>query len=165
MIEPMRWWDIDEAVAIDRDLFGPSAWSAATFWSELAGVPQSRTYLVSRDESGLTGYAGINQVGSEVDVQTIAVRRDRQRAGLGAALLAELIRAAQDREAGSVLLEVRADNEAAQHLYQAHGFERLSIRRRYYPDGADALILRRLLRASAIGFSAGSVSASGAGDD
>lgn len=161
----MRWWDIDEAVAIDRDLFGPSAWSAATFWSELAGVPQTRTYLVSRDESGVTGYAGINQVGSEVDVQTIAVRRDRQRAGLGAALLDELIKAAREREAGSMLLEVRADNEAAQHLYQAHGFERLSTRRRYYPDGADAFILRLLLRAGAFGFSAGMNPAIGSSDD
>jgi ribosomal-protein-alanine N-acetyltransferase len=149
VIEPMRWWDIGAAVAIDGDVFGASAWSAATFWSELAGVPASRTYLVSRDETGLTGYAGINQVGSEVDIQTIAVRPDRQRIGLGAALLQELIRAARDRDAGSILLEVRADNAAAQRLYAAHGFEQLSVRRRYYPDGADALILRRLLRSSA----------------
>jgi len=151
----MRWWDIDEAVAIDRDLFGSSAWSAATFWSELAGVPRSRAYVVARDETGLTGYAGINQVGSEVDVQTIAVRRDCQRLGLGAALLDELIKAARDRDAGSMLLEVRADNEAAQQLYARHGFERLSVRRRYYADGADALILRRLLRAGPAGFTAG----------
>ena len=162
MIEPMRWWDIGEAVAIDRDLFGASAWSAATFWSELAGVPGSRTYVAARDETGLTGYAGINQVGSEVDVQTIAVRSDRQRRGLGAALLDELVKAARERDAGSMLLEVRADNEAAQHLYTSRGFERLSMRRRYYPDGADALILRRLLRAGPAGFTAGP--GNGAGD-
>jgi [ribosomal protein S18]-alanine N-acetyltransferase len=46
-----------------------------------------------------------------------------------------------------VLLEVRADNDAAIRLYERHGFERIAVRRRYYqPGDVDAHIMRRRLR-------------------
>ena len=46
-----------------------------------------------------------------------------------------------------VLLEVRAENTAAQSLYEKAGFERIGIRRGYYrPGGTDALVLRLRLR-------------------
>ena len=164
MIDPMRWWDIDEAVAIDRDLFGATAWSAATFWSELAGVPASRVYLASRDDTGLTGYGGIQVVGSDADIQTLAVRPDRQRRGIGAELLLALIQEARDRDVAALHLEVRADNVGAQALYAAHGFEQLAVRRNYYPDRSDALAQRLLLRSAArlgMGLPSGGVSRGG----
>ena len=45
-----------------------------------------------------------------------------------------------------MLLEVRADNAPALGLYGRHGFEQVSVRRRYYqPGDVDALVLRRRL--------------------
>lgn len=48
--------------------------------------------------------------------------------------------------AESVLLEVRASNAAALHLYDSLGFERVGLRRRYYADGEDAVLMTLLLR-------------------
>ena len=46
----------------------------------------------------------------------------------------------------ALLLEVRADNDAARNLYERNGFEVISVRRRYYqPGDVDALVMRRLL--------------------
>ena len=46
----------------------------------------------------------------------------------------------------AVLLEVRADNDAASRLYDRAGFEVISVRRRYYqPGDVDALVMRLLL--------------------
>ena len=48
--------------------------------------------------------------------------------------------------AGALLLEVRADNEAARRLYGTSGFEVISVRRRYYqPGDIDALVMRKHL--------------------
>jgi ribosomal-protein-alanine N-acetyltransferase len=93
------------------------------------------------------GYAGLSSAGEVADVMTIAVATPAQGQGLGERLMGWLT--AQARRAGAehLMLEVRADNLAAQRLYSATGFARLSVRRKYYqPGDVDALIMRLHLR-------------------
>lgn len=138
--EPMRWWDIEAVVALEEELFPTdSPWSAAAFWSELAA---GHRYRVLRGEDGtVLGYAGL-AVGPDVaDVQTIGVAPAARRRGYGRALLRDMLDAAGDLP---VMLDVRCDNGAAIALYEAHGFRRVGIRRRYYrPSGADAYTMVR----------------------
>lgn len=142
----MRWWDIPAALAIERDVF-PDAWSEETFWAELAGVPETRHYVVAQREGQVAGYAGLFVGGDQADVQTVAVAAAAQGSGLGDLLLSELLAEADRRRCRHVLLEVRADNLAAQRLYERHGFHQISLRRGYYqPGGIDALVLRRRSR-------------------
>lgn len=142
----MRWWDIDRVLPLERDLFPHDPWSAEAFWAELAGVPRLRHYLVAETVDGsLLGYAGLGFAGSDAEVHTLAVRREAHGTGVGRALLTALLEEADRRGAAAVLLEVRADNAAAQRLYERGGFEQISVRRGYYDGGrVDALVLRRL---------------------
>jgi [ribosomal protein S18]-alanine N-acetyltransferase len=144
-LRPMRWWDIEPVHAIDREAFGSTAWSAESFWAELAR-PQTRWYTVAEraDDSRVTGYAGLMVNGSEADVQTLAVAPSAQGTGVGRVLLDALVEAATARGATSMILEVRADNDRAIGLYRGCGFEQIAVRRRYYqPEDVDALIMRR----------------------
>lgn len=142
-VRRMRWWDIEAALLLERDLFA-DPWSAGTFWSELAGVPETRYYVVAERAGRLVGYGGLFAAGHRADVQTVAVARDQQGHGLGAALLQELLDEAARRGASEVLLEVRADNDGAMRLYERHGFERIGVRRGYYQPGrVDAIVMRR----------------------
>jgi [ribosomal protein S18]-alanine N-acetyltransferase len=138
-LERFRWWDIDEVLGIEEDLFGAERWSAAMFWNELA---QRHFYLVARDGGTVVGYAGLAIGGpDEAWVQNIAVRRDAQRRGIGRRLLESLLERAGGR---NVLLEVAVDNAAAQRLYATYDFEPVGIRRGYYqPSNTDALVMRR----------------------
>lgn len=146
----MRWWDIEPVMAIERSLFTAEPWTEAGFWSELAGVPATRYYVVTEDGGEIVGYAGLVVVQHEADVQTVAVRADRQGQGLGRTLLDDLLAEARRRSSSQVLLEVSDDNAAAQALYAATGFERLSVRRGYYGPGLDAIVMRlRLARTGA----------------
>ncbi|HEY3604168.1 MAG TPA: ribosomal protein S18-alanine N-acetyltransferase [Sporichthyaceae bacterium] len=149
-VEPARWWHIPAMVEIDAALFGTDAWSLASFWAELAGVPDRRWYRVLLEGDEVVGYAGLAVVADSADVQTVAVRADRQGRGLGGLLLGALLAEADRRGCAEVLLEVRADNAAAIALYEARGFDTIAVRRRYYSDGTDALILRRPGSPSAI---------------
>jgi [ribosomal protein S18]-alanine N-acetyltransferase len=141
-LREMRWWDIPAAMEIELALFPGYAWTEAGFWSELAGVPQTRYFVVAEDSSGLVGYAGLLALDHEADVQTVAVRGDRQGRGLGGRLLDDLLAQARLRDCSQVMLEVRADNAPAQAIYLARGFERISLRRGYYGPGLDAVVMR-----------------------
>ena len=144
----MRWWDVEAVQALDAQLFGPAAWTPAMFWSELAAGP-TRWYVVAESigpdgAGGLAGYAGLLVPGPEADVQTIAVAPSAQGRGVGTRLLRALTERAVRSGARSLLLEVRADNARAIALYEREGFERISVRRRYYqPGDVDAWIMRR----------------------
>lgn len=145
-LRPMRWWDIEAAAEMERELFPGESWSAATFWSELAGVPQ-RHYLVAVDDHDrLLGYAGLALAPPDADVQTVAVAARAQRLGLGARLLAALLEEAVRQGVTQVFLEVHEDNAAAHRLYASFGFERIGRRRGYYDAGRhDAVLMRRRL--------------------
>ena len=143
LLRPMRWWDVERVLVLEQALFGRTAWTAESFWSELAH-PGSRTYLVAEDADGaLLGYAGVMAGGADADVQTIAVAPAAQGKGLGGTLLEALVDTARRAGATSLLLEVRADNAAAIALYERHGFDRIAVRRRYYqPGDVDAWVMR-----------------------
>ena len=145
----MRWWDVEPSRAIELRLFADDPWTAELFWSELAHVPDTRWYVVAVDaDDVLVGYAGLMAVGSDADVQTVAVEPSVQGAGLGRRLLAELLDEARRRGCRRVFLEVRTDNVAAIALYDSEGFEHNARRSDYYGPGVDALVLRLDLAAA-----------------
>ncbi|WP_461023036.1 ribosomal protein S18-alanine N-acetyltransferase [Thalassiella azotivora] len=145
----LRWWDVEPVLPLERELFGDWAWSAETFWSELAAPARWYVAAVAPAPPGhggerLLGYAGLAAPGTEADVQTVAVAPGAQGTGVGALLLGALLDEAARRGCTAVLLEVRADNAPAIRLYERHGFERIAVRRRYYqPGDVDAHIMRR----------------------
>jgi [ribosomal protein S18]-alanine N-acetyltransferase len=140
-LQPMRWWDVDGVMELERDLFGNECWTVAMFWSELA-EPETRYYLVARDRDEIVGYAGLCAYPEESFVQTIAVKRERQGEGIGALMLTALVEEARRRDEPMVGLEVRADNVVAQRLYERFGFEQVGVRKGYYqPSNTDAVLM------------------------
>lgn len=149
-LRPMRAADLDVVVQLEQELFaGDPPWSAKQFESELEGVPETRWYVVAEeDEREVVGYAGLlapSMAGEPADIQTIAVAASHQRRGIGALLMDALLAEARQRQAGSVLLEVRVDNDAARAFYARRGFERIAVRRNYYGGRRDGLVLRKRL--------------------
>jgi ribosomal-protein-alanine N-acetyltransferase len=138
----LRWWHIDDVLAVEAELFGAEQWSAAMFWNELAN---GNHYLAAFEGEDLVGYGGLAVTGpTEAWVNNIAVRRDRQRQGIGRLLLESLLEHARSQGARSVLLEVAEHNKPAQTLYDTYGFAIVGRRRGYYqPSNTDALVMRR----------------------
>lgn len=140
MIRSMRWWDIAAVHDIEKSCFPADSWSVDQFWRELAGP--TRDYAVADSGGMVVGYAGISSIAPDSDLQTLAVAPQFRGGGLGKQLLGSMLERARERGATSMILEVRADNTAAQKLYVTAGFETIATRTRYYPDGSDALIMR-----------------------
>jgi len=140
-LRPMRWWDIEQVMAIEEPVFESTAWSAGQFWGELAR--DDRSYVVMDDDQGVVAYAGLLVRPPTADVQTIAVAPRARRQGLASALLQRLLKEAETAGCREVMLEVRAGSTGAIALYERHGFEVIARRTSYYGPGLDALIMRR----------------------
>lgn len=149
-LEPLRHQDLARCAELEAILFsGDDPWSEGSLHGELNA---GHYYLGAHDESHLVGYAGMSLYGtrrnSEANIHTIGVDPDRQGEGIGRLLLRALL-ARADEFAAPVYLEVRTDNAAAIGLYEAHGFTRVGLRRRYYQQsGADAYTMARPARVS-----------------
>lgn len=145
LLRPLLLADVPAVAALERELFGRSAWTEAMLREEL-GAP-GRTYLAAElageAAPGLVGYAGSWWDGDVVQVMTVGVRGAVQGRGVGRALLGAIVARARDLGASAVLLEVRVDNERAIDLYERAGFVVLARRRRYYqPEDVDAWTMR-----------------------
>jgi [ribosomal protein S18]-alanine N-acetyltransferase len=147
-MRPMRWWDIEPIMALERELFGDEAWTDAMYWSELA-ERDTRLYLVNDDgdAGGITAYGGLCAYAPhEAYIQTIGVATSAQRRGLGTELLLALLDEAARRGVAHVDLEVKADNDSARRMYERHGFTQIAVRRKYYqPSGTDAIVMRHVI--------------------
>ena len=145
-LAPLDYADLTRCAELERTLFaGDDPWSEGTLRAEL---DHGNHYFGAHvDDVGLVGYAGVSVVGTvrdaEANVHTIGVDPEWQGRGIGRMLLRALL-AVADEFGAPVYLEVRTDNDAAIALYQAHGFVRIGLRRRYYqPSGADAYTMAR----------------------
>ncbi|HMI90753.1 MAG TPA: ribosomal protein S18-alanine N-acetyltransferase [Polyangiales bacterium] len=115
--------------------------SDVTFEHELART-WSRIW-VARLEPGAQDPIGFSlawAVADELHLINLAVHPDWRRQGAASALLQTLIEHASTERVRLVLLEVRRSNRAAIHLYRAHGFTAMGVRRRYYADNAEDAI-------------------------
>ena len=146
-LRSVAWPDLGRLAELDAELFADDAWPEATWWAELAGRPR-RDYVVAVGPDGeVLGYAGVDLAGDTADVMTVAVVPAARGTGLGDRLIGWLVERATDGGAEALLLEVRADNMPARRLYARHGFDELSVRRRYYqPGDVDAVVMRKLLQ-------------------
>ena len=122
--------DLDQVMEIEEELFSVP-WTKEGFLTFL--MKENGMFLVVEEKGRILGYCGLLTVLDEGDVTNVAVRRDRQREGIGNFLMESMIR-----------LEVRAGNETAIRLYERQGFVRDGLRKGYYTDPTeDAVLMTR----------------------
>lgn len=150
-VRQMTLADVQEIHALERSLFPADAWPERMFVEELSHPEWRRYWVLTRAEGAegeaapALGYAGVQYTPRLADVQTIAVVPEHEGRGLGGFLLELMAERAAAWGASEILLEVRVDNARARGLYAARGYEEIHVRRGYYQDGTDAVIMRRPL--------------------
>jgi [ribosomal protein S18]-alanine N-acetyltransferase len=138
--------DLDGIMPIERQSFH-QPWSRHMYLTDLQ-QNHLATYLVVRPAPADAGrlppilaYGGLWLMVDEAHIATIASHPDYRGCGLGQYLLLGLLEAGMARGALTSTLEVRVSNTSARQLYEKLGYETAGLRRRYYQDGEDALIM------------------------
>lgn len=117
-------------------------WTRAAYEQFLPETnPNHRIFLAEIDQIP-TGFIAGQIAVDACELESIAVAAAFRRRGIAATLLATLADWAQKQGALRVQLEVRAGNASAIAFYLNHGFQKDSLRRRYYhhPD-EDAVLM------------------------
>lgn len=77
----------------------------------------------------------------DADIEGIVVGLEFRRKGVASVLIDLAHKELALAGAKKVFLEVRASNFRAIKLYEKHGYLQISVRKKYYSDGEDALVM------------------------
>jgi ribosomal-protein-alanine N-acetyltransferase len=138
ILRPMIEEDLPIVLAIEESSF-LSPWTRASFVHELHN-PHGALTVAARQEQ-ILGYLCCWYVVDEVQIVDIAVHPSHRRQRIGECLLRYALETGRQRGAQSAHLEVRRSNRSAIALYQKLGFSEVAVRRRYYANGEDALLM------------------------
>ena len=124
--------DIDGVYLIEQIAY-KNPWTKNNFLDELKN-PYSRMYVL-KEQNYVLGYVGAWVVLDEADITKVTIIPNLQNKGLGKYIFTYMLKK----------LQVRKSNESAIHLYKLFGFEQIAIRKKYYADGEDAIIMVRTM--------------------
>lgn len=88
------------------------------------------------------GFIEFYQVDDFADIYDLEVKSKYRGKGHGAKLMELFLIEMKNRGVSVVTLEVRVDNIVAISLYEKFGFECVAVRKEYYKDGCDGLLMR-----------------------
>lgn len=134
--------DVAAVIAAEREIY-PFPWTPGNFRDSIQA--NNSCWMVEADGE-MVGYGVMLVAVGEAHLLNLGVARPWQRKGLGRRILQFLIRAARERGAEIMYLEVRPSNVPALALYEDIGFTQIAKRRNYYPahDGREDAIIMTL---------------------
>ena len=134
--------DLDDIYELDVQTFA-MPWSKEALSYDIL-ENDNAFVIVAEYEGEFAGYADIWTVLDEADLNSIAVRVDFRRKGIGDAIMLAMIEMLSANGVATINLEVRVSNMPAIKLYKKYGFNECGVRPGYYLDnGEDALIMKR----------------------
>ena len=134
--------DLDDIYELDMQTFA-MPWSNDSLSYDIL-ENDNAFVIVAEYEGEFAGYADIWTVLDEADLNSIAVRVDFRRKGIGDAIMLAMTELLSANGVATINLEVRVSNMPAIKLYKKYGFNECGVRPGYYLDnGEDALIMKR----------------------
>ena len=130
---------IEENFTTEFDEF----WTSSILEEELKN--ENSYYIVAKVKEEIIGFAGIWFSVDDIHITNIAVRKDLRGNGIGSILLNELIKISKETDKQFLTLEVKDTNEPAKCLYKKHGFKIQGIRKKYYNNKEDAIIMTLII--------------------
>jgi ribosomal-protein-alanine N-acetyltransferase len=134
---------LDELYHIELNSF-KTPWTKSQFEEEISN--KLAKYFCLKIDGIIVGYIGMWQILDEGHITNVAVLESHRKKGYGEKLIRKLIEYAKKNELIFLTLEVRITNEAAINLYQKCGFTTVGIRKNYYENSIDAMLMTLELR-------------------
>lgn len=134
--------DISTVMEIEAIAYKHS-WSEGNFRDCLSAGYEM---VICNLEQQIIGYGVMSMAAGEAHLLNLCIHPKKQGRGHGRRLLNHLMQIADQKNASTVYLEVRASNNRACTLYHMAGFNEIGFRTGYYPSGSgreDAIVFAR----------------------
>ena len=120
-------------------------WNVSIFKQVL--INENSYYVVALLDNEIVGFAGYMLILDEADITNIVVRKDMRNKKIATKLLTNLIDSISDIEKiETITLEVNENNKCAIQLYKNFDFKEVGLRKNYYKNHQNALIMTKKIR-------------------
>ncbi len=143
MIRKMDMSDIEYVYELEKKTFGKSL-EKAMLTREILYNEMAHYFILIKDGKRL-GYAGMWITNPNAEVINIAVEARHRKRGYGRQLMEKLIDYSNRHHVKVLTLEVHEQNGETITFYESLGFKREAVRKKYYEDGSDALLMVKWL--------------------
>ena len=113
----------------------PNIWEYSTFKDDVS----NSKYNVAKINNEIVGFIGYRTIFDEIEIMNIVTRIDKRNQGIGSNLLSYVIR---KNIYTKIHLEVNEKNIPAKKLYLKFGFEQVGVRKKYYNNTDDAILMQ-----------------------
>ena len=135
MIRRARSSDVESIMKIGQQLLAPPNRGVI---EQICSLPDASLF-VFEDENHIVAFLHFSVIEAEAEIIDIAVDEFCHRQGIGSALLKHLRQALPNLQ--KIFLEVSERNQVAREFYNKLGFRQVAVRKGYYRDGSDALVM------------------------
>ena len=132
--------DIESISLIEKESIG--LWNINQFYDEL--TCSFSLFLVARVDGEIAAYIVAWRVTGEIQINSIAVKPQFRRMGIGIKLIDEAVRLYNNHRPEKIVLEVAENNTQAILFYIKTGFSKCGLRKNFYVNG-NAIIMEKIL--------------------
>lgn len=138
MIRPLQIKDIDIIVQLEEEIFGE------TLGKEMLENELNNPlvwFRVLEIDNQVIGYIGGYFYLEDGEILNFLIDKSKQHQGYGTILFESILQEARQKGIKKVTLEVRESNSNAISFYTKFGFSKISIRKHYYQNGDNAIVM------------------------
>ena len=142
---PLTIEDLDQVYQLDQICFPGEVAFPKDFFFYLLTSPDCLGFGIKK-AGKLLGFIIVQaQSPTRAQLITLDIAPEHRRKGLGSFLLYYVHQYLKERGFKRIRLEVAYNNQPALNLYQKFGYQWRGQKKKYYPDGTDAIIMEKLL--------------------
>ena len=134
----MNYSDLESIKDILIDEFD-DFWSYTTLKDEFSF--STSKYFVIKKNNIVLGFCGIKIITDFAEIMNIVIKKDSRGLGLSNFLLENTISKCRELNLKSINLDVNVENTIAINLYKKYNFVKVGIRKKYYNNVSDAILM------------------------
>ena len=131
--------DLESILNIEKKVYNEPYWNESML-KKLFNKDSNEIIWVTQIKQKILGFLIEQRCGDEINLLNIAIDSSFQNLGIGKKLIGYFLRIIPNNS--SVFLEVNKSNFIARKIYSNLNFKSIDIRKSYYNDGGDALIMK-----------------------